>query len=109
VGLSGVVLFCAREIVIEDWVNIGAGARVYDTDHHPLNYLDRRAHKVDAIGTASVRICEDAFVGAGAMILKGVTVGARAIVAAGAVVTRDVPPDTIVAGVPARIIKRATT
>jgi maltose O-acetyltransferase len=106
VGLSGVILFCTKEIVIEDWVNIGAGSRVYDTDFHPLDYLDRRIHNVDAIGSASVRICEDAFIGAGVLILKGVTVGARAIVAAGAVVTHDVPPDSIVAGVPARIVKR---
>jgi acetyltransferase-like isoleucine patch superfamily enzyme len=105
VGLSGVVLFCSKEIVIEDWVNIGAGARIYDTDFHPLNYLDRRVHKIDAIGVASVRICQDAFIGAGAVILKGVTVGARAIVAAGAIVTRDVPPDTVAAGAPARIVK----
>jgi acetyltransferase-like isoleucine patch superfamily enzyme len=106
VGLSGVILYCTTEIIIEDWVNLGAGARVYDTDFHPLNYLDRRAHNVNAIGAKSVRICQDAFVGASAMILKGVTIGARSIVAAGAVVTTDVPSDTLVAGVPARVIRK---
>jgi acetyltransferase-like isoleucine patch superfamily enzyme len=106
VGLSGVILYCTTEIVIEDWVNLGVGVRVYDTDFHPIPHLERRVHKVSAICNAKVRICEDAFIGAGAIILKGVTIGARAIVGAGAVVTKDVEPDTIVAGVPARFVAR---
>ena len=52
-----------------------------------------------------VRICKNAWVGAGATILPGVTVGENAVVAAAAVVTKDVPANTIVAGNPARIIK----
>ncbi|HEY8435915.1 MAG TPA: DapH/DapD/GlmU-related protein, partial [Haloplasmataceae bacterium] len=51
-------------------------------------------------------IIEDgAFIGANAVILEGIRVGERAVVAAGAVVTKDVPPHQVVAGVPARIIK----
>jgi acetyltransferase-like isoleucine patch superfamily enzyme len=46
-----------------------------------------------------------ASIGANATILPGLTIGARAMVAAGAVVTRDVPPDTLVAGNPARILR----
>ncbi|HVL86687.1 MAG TPA: DapH/DapD/GlmU-related protein [Candidatus Thermoplasmatota archaeon] len=49
---------------------------------------------------------EDAIVGAGAILLPGVTIGNRAFVAAGAVVTRDVPPGAVVAGNPARVVKR---
>jgi maltose O-acetyltransferase len=52
-----------------------------------------------------VRIGDDVWIGTGAVILKGVTIGARAIVGAGAVVNRDVPPDVIVAGNPARVVK----
>jgi len=52
-----------------------------------------------------VRIEDDAWIGAGAFVLSGVTVGACAIVAAGAVVTRDVPPYTIVAGNPAVVVR----
>ena len=52
-----------------------------------------------------VRICKNAWVGAGATILPGVTVGENAVVAAAAVVTKDVPANTIVAGNPAKIIK----
>ena len=52
-----------------------------------------------------VHIEENAWLGANATILPGVTVGKNAIVAAGAVVTKDVPANTIVAGIPARVIK----
>ena len=52
-----------------------------------------------------VRICKNAWVGAGATILPGVTVGENAVVAAAAVVTKDVPANTIVAGNPAKIIR----
>lgn len=53
-----------------------------------------------------VRICRGAFIGIGAIVLPGVTIGEHAVVAAGAVVSRSVAPYTMVAGVPARVIKR---
>lgn len=52
-----------------------------------------------------VRICEDAWIGTGATILKGVTIGRGAIVAAASVVTRDVAPYSVVAGCPAKMIR----
>lgn len=54
----------------------------------------------------SVHIGDDVWIGTGAIILPGVKIGSRSIVAAGAVVNRDVPEDVLVAGVPARIVKR---
>jgi maltose O-acetyltransferase len=54
---------------------------------------------------AGITIGEDAYIGTAATILPGVTIGAASIVAAGAVVTRDVPPGTVVGGVPAKVIK----
>ncbi len=56
--------------------------------------------------TAPIVVGEDAFIGARALVLPGVTVGARAVVGAGSVVTRDVPPATVVAGNPARVLGR---
>jgi acetyltransferase-like isoleucine patch superfamily enzyme len=54
---------------------------------------------------APIRIGRGAWIAAGATVLQGVTVGDDAVVAAGAVVTKDVPPRTLVAGVPARVIR----
>jgi acetyltransferase-like isoleucine patch superfamily enzyme len=104
VGISGAILYCCERIVIEDYVNIGAGARIYDTDFHSTNWLERRRN-LRSKETKPVRICHDAWIGANAIILKGVTVGERSIVAAGAIVTSDVPPDCMVGGVPAKVIR----
>jgi acetyltransferase-like isoleucine patch superfamily enzyme len=61
--------------------------------------------KIDHI-KSFVILEDDCWLGAGVIIMPGVTVGAGSIVGSGAVVTKDVPPNTVVAGVPARIIKR---
>lgn len=55
--------------------------------------------------TAPIQIGNHVWIGARAIILKGVTIGDGVVVAAGAVVTKDVPPNTLVGGVPAKIIK----
>jgi acetyltransferase-like isoleucine patch superfamily enzyme len=59
----------------------------------------------DALSKGEIRVEHDVWVGAGAMILSGVKIGNGAIVAAGAVVAKDVPPYSIVGGVPAKVIK----
>jgi len=105
-GISGATLYCAREISIGDHVTLGVGATIYDTDFHPLDFMDRRYDRKDQIASAPVRVCDDAWIGANATLLKGVTVGRGAVVAAGAVVTREVPPFALAAGIPARIVRR---
>ena len=105
VGMSGVVLYCTTAITIEDNVGLGLGTRVYDTDFHAIDWMARRVGDAESIPKEPVRICRDVWVGANVSILKGVTIGARSAIGAGAVVTHDVPPDTIVAGVPARIVR----
>jgi len=109
VGISGAILFSTCSITIEDDVNIGVGVKIYDTDFHPTEAMARRGHDVSKIKAAPVRICRDVWLGAESMVLKGVTVGARSIVAARAVVVKDVPEDCIVAGVPALIVSRLKT
>lgn len=88
---------------------LAGGVRVFDMDGHPLDAARRRAGEpTPPEGIAPVVIEDDVWVGANAMILKGVTVGARSVVAAGAVVVKDVPPDVVVAGCPARVVKHLT-
>ena len=66
---------------------------------------DKRPGRRGDMTAAPIVVGKDVWIGAHATILKGVTIGGGAIVAAGAVVTRDVPPNTIAAGVPARVVK----
>ncbi len=81
---------------------IGAGALILDSDAHPLDPEQRR--KGGPARTAPITIEDDAFIGARAIVLKGVRIGQGAVVAAGAVVAKDVAPRTIVGGNPARPI-----
>lgn len=90
-------------ITLEDGVFIGPGAKIL-TEAHPEQPEIRHS-----LQTKPVVIRRMAWIGAGAIILPGVTVGENAIVAAGAVVTKDIPDNTIVAGVPAKILRRINT
>ena len=107
VGISGAVI-CAKQCVqIGNRVLIGSGAVICDTDFHSLSHEVRGiGQDLDAAADAPVSIGDDCFIGARAMVLKGVTIGARSIVGAGAVVVKDVPADGVVAGNPACIVKR---
>lgn len=86
-------------ITLEDHVLIGPRVNLV-TENHPLNPEDRRA-----LITKPILIKRNAWIGAGATILPGVTVGENAVVAAGAVVSKDVAANTVVGGVPAKFIK----
>jgi len=102
VGISGCSITAHRRITIGNRVLIGSGVLITDSDAHPINPAFRQdAHY---IGIAPVEIGDDVFLGARAIILKGVHIGNGAVVGAGAVVTKDVPPFAIVAGNPAREI-----
>lgn len=103
---SGTTIVAARSIHIGEQTIIGAGAMIIDTDFHRLN--DNGTWGNDFEGTARpVTIGESVFIGARAIILKGVSVGDRAIVGAGAVVAKDVPADSVVGGNPAGILRQA--
>jgi galactoside O-acetyltransferase len=72
---------------------------------HQVDGGERRINR-NAITRAPIRIGEGAWIAAGAIVLPGVCIGEGAVVAAGSVVRRDVPPDTIAAGVPARLLRQ---
>jgi acetyltransferase-like isoleucine patch superfamily enzyme len=96
----------ARSVRIGAHCLFASGVYVFDLDGHPQDAERRRnGEPTPPEGIAAVSIGDDVWIGNGALILKGVSIGNRSIVAAGAVVTRDVPPDVIVGGNPARIIK----
>ena len=86
-------------ITIEDGVLIGPKVSLI-TENHPLNPKLRNG----LIGKP-IHIKKNAWIGAGATILQGVTIGENAVVASGAVVSKDVPDNTIVGGIPAKILK----
>jgi len=89
-------------ISIGDFVQIAADVS-FDTASHPLEFTEGEARPT-ILGP--IRVEDHVWIGTGAKILPGVTVGRGAVVAAGAVVTADVPPMTLVGGVPARILRQ---
>ena len=118
--LVGVVFMCAERITIGKRVVISYHVTIADSDFHPL---DPDARRLDAIANAPggdlskrprvesrpVEIEDDVWIGIGAIILKGVRIGRGARIAAGSIVTHDVPAGTRVAGNPAQIIDKAPT
>ena len=96
--MPGCLMMSAGTITLEDDVRIAANVQLISNNHDLYNR--------DIITCKPVRICRNAWIGAGATILPGVTVGENAVVGAASVVTHDVPADTMVAGNPARVIRK---
>lgn len=106
VGMSGCVIAAAKSVEIGNRVLIGSGALIVDSDLHPLDPVMRRERPWSKGACAPIVIGDDVFIGARAIVLKGVTIGAGSVVGAGAVVTHDIPPGVVVAGNPAVIMKQ---
>lgn len=104
VGISNACLYAAEEIEIGDNVLIGGDTCIYDTDFHSLDAKEREFKK-EHIRIVPVRIKDNVFIGAHCLILKGVTIGEKSIIAAGSVVTKDVPSNQIWGGNPAKCIR----
>jgi acetyltransferase-like isoleucine patch superfamily enzyme len=105
-GMSGVVICAKESVTLGNNVQLGSGVVICDTDFHSMDYqLRGKQGDFEGANSAPVRIGDDCFIGARAIILKGVSIGARSIVGAGAVVVKDVPADVVVAGNPARVIR----
>lgn len=100
IGLHNTII---GPVSIGNHVNLAQGITVTALNH---NFSDT-TQRIDqqGISTCAINIDDDVWIGANAVVLPGVSIGRHAVVAAGAVVTRDVAPYTVVAGVPARTIK----
>lgn len=96
--MNGCLMMSAGGITIDDDAMIAANVQLISNNH---DLEDRMV-----ITCKPVHICRRAWIGAGATILPGVTVGENSVVGAGSVVTHDVEPDTVVAGNPAKVIRR---
>ncbi len=94
-------LEASAPVVIQDRVTIGHHVMIITSDHA----IGPRGHRAGAVKPAPVTIESGAWIGARVVLLPGVTIGAGAVVAAGALVTKNVPPDHLVGGVPARLIR----
>jgi acetyltransferase-like isoleucine patch superfamily enzyme len=121
---NGTKLISRSSIRIGDDVTIAWGCYLYDHNSHSLNWEERnkdiKQQMLDlkstrnfilnkdwsVVSTEPIVICDKAWIGFEAVILKGVTVGEGAIVGARSVVTKDVEPWTVVAGNPARVVKK---
>lgn len=106
VGISSTCLWADHGITIGDNVNIGGDCLIMDTDAHSLDFNIRRTQQ-DSICAAGapIFIGDDALIGARCIILKGVTIGPRSIIGAGSIVTKSIPPDSIAAGNPCKVIR----
>ena len=101
IGLHNTII---GPVTIGSHVNLAQGITITALNHN----FDDSEKRIDqqGISTKEVVLEEDIWVGANAVILPGVTIGKHAVVAAGAIVTKDVPPHSLVAGVPAKVIKQ---
>jgi acetyltransferase-like isoleucine patch superfamily enzyme len=84
----GCVIACAGDITIGDGCAIARGVFIYNSDHHKIS--DKPGNRLNP--SAPVVIGNHVWIGVGAIILKGITIGSGAVVGAGAVVTKDIPP-----------------
>ncbi len=98
VVMNNSLFMSAGGITIEDDVLVAANSQIISNNHDP------EEHQI--LTCKPVVLKRNCWIGAGATILPGVTVGENAIVGAGAVVTKDVEPNTVVGGIPAKLIKR---
>lgn len=105
VGMSSPCIWVRNSLTIGDNVNVGGNCIIMDNDAHEIDYKARRGEIKGEVKSAPIVIEDDVWLGANVMVLKGVRIGARSIIGAGSVVTRNIPSDCIAVGNPARVIK----
>ncbi len=116
--LNGVAIMAEERIEIGQHVLVSWNVGIADSDFHPLDVAQRRQDTFalapffkdrpprPKISASPVKICDNVWIGMNAVILKGVTIGENSVVGAGAVVSKSVPANVVVAGNPAVIVKQ---
>jgi acetyltransferase-like isoleucine patch superfamily enzyme len=105
-GASSVVISARNRITIGQYCKIGGNVRIFDHDFHSLEPMVRRTvDDKNNVKSQAVIIGNDIFIGTNSIILKGVTIGDRAVIAAGSVVTKIVPENEVWGGNPAKRIR----
>lgn len=113
-GISSSCIWAHDSITIGNNVNIGADTYIMDNDAHPHDYLKRRMDYMNNVGwdaytkeipSAPIVIEDDVWIGTRCNVLKGVHIGARSIIAAGSVVSKDVPSNVVAGGIPCKVIR----
>jgi acetyltransferase-like isoleucine patch superfamily enzyme len=109
------LISCSNSVEIGSYTMIAHGVHIFDNDTHPINWQERlkdwqlivgsESGVKPLVASAPIKIGQHVWVGFGSLIFKGITIGDRSIIAAGSVVTKDVPSDVMVAGNPAKVIK----
>ncbi len=107
-GISGSTIYAMEHISIGDNVLIGGNCKIIDNDFHPLSASKRINQKPDDIKKCPIIIGSDCFIGANSIILKGTVLGKNCVVGAGSVVSGSWPDNSIIAGNPAKLIRKNT-
>ena len=108
-GITNTVIQCHESIIIGNYVNVGAGCMIMDTNFHNTDWRIRADRKSDIqknAKTAPVILEDYVFIGARSIICKGVTIGEKSMIAAGSVVVKDIPKGEIWGGNPAKFIAK---
>lgn len=103
-GFSGTVIGVAQGVEIGNHVMCGANSMITDTDWHPVDPEARL--RGDEGRSGPVILGDNVWIGMGAIVLKGVTIGENSVIGAGSVVTTSIPPNVVAAGQPARVIRK---
>ncbi len=114
VGMSSPCIWAKDKIIIGDYVNIGGDCILMDCDIHNLDWKIRDSGEMtpkgisldlDSAKRAPIVIGKHVLIGTKSIILKGVTIGDNSVIAAGSVVTKNIPPNCIAGGNPAKVLK----
>ena len=106
VGISGATIYARKGITIGDNTMIGGNAKILDNDFHPVEVEARLADDKSRIGTREIIIGKNCFIGCNSLILKGTVLGDNCVVGAGAVVSGRFEDNCVIAGNPAKVIKK---